>query len=226
MRIIALIPARSGSKRIPHKNIKELGGNPLLVWSIDTALSLGLPTYVSTDSRLYAEIAERAGAMVIHRGGKAAHDDATDQAVMMDAMSKGLECDRIIYLRPTTPFRDIGIVKQAVKLFDNIGGTGLRSVEEMSESAYKCVEKPGWYIEPLRGQPHGITDMPNHQLPVTYHPNGYVDIADMDITKHGKLWGDRVIGYVTPRTTEIDTPEDWERAEYEISHGRGLSSDR
>uniref|UniRef100_A0A6M3KFN8 Putative cytidylyltransferase n=1 Tax=viral metagenome TaxID=1070528 RepID=A0A6M3KFN8_9ZZZZ len=215
MKTAVLIPARAGSKRIPNKNVKELGGKPLIVWSIETAMALNIPTYVSTDSRFYAEIAYRADAEVIHRPDELAADHITDLEVITHALTV-VDADLIVYLRPTTPFRDHLLVGQAIDCVH--AGTGLRSVEEMSESAYKCFQLDGWYLEPLTGQPWRVTDQPNQLLPKTFHPNGYVDICKADLIRKGDLWGDKVLGFITPRTIEIDSIDDWRYAEYEINN--------
>ena len=119
----------------------------------------------------------------------------------------------IAYLRPTTPIRALYHIEEAIKAIKSIDeATGLRSVELMSESAFKCFTMAGQKLEPVWLDGTDVTDEPNQEVEPTYHPNGYVDIARTEQILAGKLWGDQVIGYVTPRTVEIDTIDDWEYA--------------
>jgi CMP-N-acetylneuraminic acid synthetase len=106
---------------------------------------------------------------------------------------------------------------------DEFQGTGLRSVEEMGESAYKCFEildnclDPVWYAEDDgMGDTYweDMTDKPNHDCPKTYHPNGYVDLIRSEWVKKGQLWGPEKQAFITPRVIEIDTEEDFEMAEW------------
>jgi N-acylneuraminate cytidylyltransferase len=240
MKVIALIPARSGSKRIPGKNIKLLGGKPLVVWSIECALALKLPCYVSTDSRVIADISRNNGAQVIQRPSELASDTATDAEVIKHAYSE-LDADLLVYLRPTTPMRDPQVVLNAIRFMQlNPGYTSLRSVEEMPESAFKCFSRrknglldplpvriARWalrtfrildyiplvkkHLEELLTKHFDVTDWPNQKLPKTYHPNGYVDIL------RGVEWGLLKYGYETEPVTELDTPEQWSYAEWKIS---------
>jgi CMP-N,N'-diacetyllegionaminic acid synthase len=211
--IIALIPARSGSKRIPGKNIRELGGKPLLVWSIDTAKALHLPCYVSTNSRVIAEISKNNGAQVIHRPEELASDTATDYDVISHALSM-VQGDMVGYLRPTTPFRDYRRVWAAIKIMGHYDYDSLRSVEEMPESAFKCFGIKDGLLKPLTRR--DVTDFPNQKLPKTYHPNGCIDIIRRSVVERGTLWGNKRYGLVTPYEIELDTLEQWEFAEWKI----------
>ena len=207
-KVAVLIPARQGSKRVVGKNIRMLGRYPLMVWSIMTGLELG-ETYVSTDSVEYGDIAVKYGSKVVYRD--AADDNQGDIEVCAQFI-KHVDTDIIVYLRPTTPFRSINMVKAAIEQFQ---GSGLRSVELMGESAYKCFEIDGGRLVPIPKFMTGdMTDWPNHKCPETYHPNGYVDIVRVKHVKDGTLWGPEKQAWVTPRTIEIDTEEDFEYAEY------------
>lgn len=212
MRAIGLIPARGGSKRIPGKNIKLLGGKPLIVHSIILAQVAGLEVWVSTENPAISETAAYYGAMVIQRPWSLAQDSSTDFEVIRHALSV-VEADLVVYLRPTTPFRTVDRVKEAVRLMSVPGYDSLRSVEEMSESAFKCFRIRGGLLDPLT-LGVDVTDKPNQELPKTYHPNGYVDIVRKEVVDSGSLWGRGRYAFITPPTVEIDTPEQWEYAEY------------
>lgn len=210
MKIIALIPARSGSKRVKDKNIRLLGGIPLLNYSIRTAHDCGLKAVVSTDSEEYADIALAESADVLMRPAELATDNCGDLEVVSHFLTQH-PCDIVVYLRPTTPFRTRGMILRAI---DEFQGTGLRSVEEMGESAFKCFMVYESMLYPVRSNDEDLSDRPNHECPKTYHPNGYVDLIRAEWVKKGQLWGPEKQAFITPRVIEIDTEEDFEMAEW------------
>ena len=219
MNITAIIPARSGSKRIPNKNIKELHGLPLVAHTIISATVCkehGVidRVVVTSDSVEVAKITWRYdGAEFLVRPDRFCSDNITDLPVIHHAVCDLGLSGLIIYLRPTTPIRALYHIEEAIKTIKSIDeATGLRSVELMSESAFKCFTMAGQKLEPVWLDGTDVTDEPNQEVEPTYHPNGYVDIARTEQILAGKLWGDQVIGYITPRTVEIDTIDDWEYA--------------
>ena len=214
MRIITLIPARAGSKRVLGKNIRNLGGKPLMVWSIETALQLGYPCFVSTDSEEFGQLATSSGAEVIIRPDKLASDDATDQDVIVHALQfiSGREFDYtpslLLYLRPTTPFRGISVIQRAISDFSSSPEFScLRCVEELTESSFKTFTMEGKCLVPAFWRLMDA-NLPNHLYPPTYRNNGYMDIYRIPYDDS------RVMGFVTERTLEIDTEEDLKYAEY------------
>jgi YrbI family 3-deoxy-D-manno-octulosonate 8-phosphate phosphatase len=121
---VAVIPARGGSKGVPGKNIRMLGGRPLLAWSIEHALQCSRisHTVVSTDSPEIAEIARRYGAEVpFLRPPNLATDEATTESALLHALAQlstsGIEPDALVLLQPTSPIRSDGLVDRAVDLF-------------------------------------------------------------------------------------------------------------
>jgi CMP-N,N'-diacetyllegionaminic acid synthase len=212
-RILALIPARSGSKRVKDKNIREIGGMPLISWAL--ALAMNVPEFdrvlLSTDSKDYARIANWAG--VIFRPPELCSDTTGDAEVIKNAIgwcqdTLGQDFDWVVYIRPTTPFRRVETVRRALQeLFDaGEAATGLRSVELMAESAFKCFTvRPGPFLVEIGA---GQSDLPNQEVRKTYRGNGYVDIAKVSEIQAGRLWGDNVIAFVTPPSIEIDTEDD------------------
>ena len=210
-KIAVLIPARGGSKRIPHKNIKLLGGKPLVVWSIETALALKLPCYVSTDSQEIADISRQAGAQVIERPAELASDNAMDYQVINHFLGQ-VDADLVVYLRPTTPMRDSQVVWNAIRFMQlNQDVSLLRSVQEMDESPFKCVieREPG-----VKTFYDHWVDKPNHLCPRGLHPNGYVDICRGEWSYRHPYW------YETDRVIELDTMEQWEYMEFLIERGK------
>ena len=128
MKILALILARGGSKRLPNKNILPLGGRPLITWSIDVAKNVSkiVDILVSTDSPTIASISKDAGAIVPWLRPE---NLATDNATSADAAIHALEwyeknigsVDGILLLQPTSPFRSKSLVEKGIELFGGIG---------------------------------------------------------------------------------------------------------
>jgi CMP-N,N'-diacetyllegionaminic acid synthase len=124
MRILVLIPARGGSKRLPDKNIRLLGGSPLIVWSINVAKNIPeiCDTLVSTDSHEIAEIARNAGATVPWlRPSEMATDSASTTDVCLHALewyeNKHGKVDGLLLLQPTSPFRSRDTILRGIELF-------------------------------------------------------------------------------------------------------------
>ena len=147
--IVAVIPARAGSKGVIGKNIKLLAGHPLLAYSIAVArLARSIDRIiVSTDSEEYASIAREYGAEVpFLRPDDISGDTSTDYDFvrhLLDWMlcNEGSTPKYLVHLRPTTPLREENYIDAAVNLTRRTdSATALRSVHEMSESAYKAFE--------------------------------------------------------------------------------------
>jgi N-acylneuraminate cytidylyltransferase len=228
--VVALIPARSGSKGVRDKNIRDLGGYPLIAWSIIACSKCSKidRIIVSTDSLEYATLAKSFGAEVpFIRPKEYSSDTSSDYDFVKHALDFLIEGgdapSLIVHIRPTTPFRDPTLVDSAIDYFnENVSNslTSLRSIHEMSESAYKCVEmNPKGILSPLTSLD---TDMEKinsarQQFPSTYIANGYVDILNTDfILKSGYIHGNHVYGFLTPEVIEIDTETDFIRASAEL----------
>jgi len=223
MKIMALIPARSGSKRVKDKNIRLLDGQPLLQWSVVSALfnSMIKKVVVSTDSEEYLKMALDWGADVLLRPESLSRDESGDWGVIHHALGFHA-CDLLVYLRPTTPLRSDVVLSSAIQVMVDAGDSAdsLRSVEEMGESAMKCFTlRPGPFLVPMSGS-MGTANLPNQMVTPTYKGNGYIDIVKgsqvWESWQEKELWGDRCIGFITPRTIEIDTEDDLEYAEWWI----------
>lgn len=117
---IAIIPARSGSKGLPNKNILMLLDKPLIAYSIEAAIDSGCfeRVIVSTDSLEYKVIAEQYGAEVILRDQELASDSATSFMVIEDVLNKVIGYDYFVLLQPTSPFRNAEHIKQAIEQFE------------------------------------------------------------------------------------------------------------
>lgn len=242
--IVAIIPARGGSKRISRKNLQKIGKLTLVEWSIHTAQvcrQVGCidQIVVSSDDPSILQIARAQGVTDWKRCAMASDDNATDWNVIEDFFngvadvpdSRSQDIDLIVYLRPTTPLRTSFDVEVAIrKMKDVPAATGLRSVHEMSETAYKCMEIiPGGILKRVffggryGGGKNGVdaVNLPNHQYLKTYKPNGVVDIIRPEEIAQGNTFGDSVMAHITSPVIEIDTPHDLELARYEYAYKVG-----
>jgi N-acylneuraminate cytidylyltransferase len=226
VKVFALVTARSGSKGVPDKNIKHIGGHSLLDWSIKSSLKTQSisQVYLSTDSEDYANIGKECGAHVpFLRPTELATDTANDLDVIKHfLMTIEEKPDALVHIRPTTPLREPLILDKAIEMFFSKKGelTSLRSVHEMSESAYKSFEvnDKGFLatIGPIESGDKA--NLPRQAFPKTYVANGYVDVLDPNyILKKNKLHGDKILAFQTPVVTEVDSIEDLEYLEWQIT---------
>ena len=233
-KVFAIIPARAGSKGVPDKNIKLLAGHSLMEWSVKACLKSELidQVYVSTDSQAYADRAIGYGAQApFLRPKEISGDKSTDLEFMLQAINwfTQQECvpEYIVHIRPTTPFRNPKLIDDAIRLFTNEKNhTALRSVHEMSESAYKSFEVTEDGNLKKLGTNDSSLDAANgarQDFPKTYMANGYVDVLSVSfITENNLLHGNKVIPFITPEVVEVDTFYDFEHLEFQLSNNPKL----
>ena len=221
-KIIALIPARGGSKSIPKKNIIDVGGYPLIAYSIAAAKLSNLidRIIVSTDSKEIAQIAKKYGAEVpFLRPKKFATDSAKDIGLIKHAIgwfkrNENFCPDYLVFLRPTTPLRNVEIVDKAIsEIIKDKKATALRSGHRFESSAYKLFRKKGGYAEFFGKEDFKpdveYQDFPRQKLPGTYKTNGYVDvILPKTIEKTGMLHGRKIRAFITSEVADIDSLRD------------------
>jgi N-acylneuraminate cytidylyltransferase len=224
--VVAVIPARSGSKGVVDKNIKLLAGHPLIAYSIAVArLANGIErTIVSTDSEEYASIAREYGAEVpFLRPDEISGDTSTDYDFvrhLLDWMlcNEGNMPKYLVHLRPTTPLREGNYIDAAInRIKKTDSATALRSVHEMSESAYKAFEIEEGCLKSIGSNSFALdaANDPRQKFEKTYQANGYVDVIKTAyVIENNKLHGDHVIAFVTPHVVEVDTVDDFTYLEY------------
>ncbi len=222
---VALIPARGGSKSVPKKNIRKVGGYPLLAYSIAAAkLSENIErTIVTTDSEEIAQIARQYGAETpFLRPAEYARDDSPDNEFVEHAIAwlgknEGSIPQYFVHLRPTTPIRDPELIDDAIDCIrkdDN--ATSLRSGHLCVHPPYKWFKKEeGRYLSPLMpGMTCDETNLPRQGFADVFVPNGYVDVIRTDfVIETGLLHGERIIGYLTEEIPDIDTELDLKKLE-------------
>jgi CMP-N,N'-diacetyllegionaminic acid synthase len=224
---IAIIPARSGSKSIKDKNIAMLSGHPVLAYSIAAAKCSSLidRVIISTDSIKYAEIAKKYGAEVpFLRPTEYSTDLSNDRDFLIHAMSWIEEHEKQtpefwVHLRPTTPLRHPDIIDNAIKVMIATDfATSLRSGYRASESPLKWFKKnENGYFQGILGLSNDESNLPRESFETIYIPDGYVDIVRRSFVLRGKkIHGDRMIGFESPVTTEVDSTEEFEYLQYQL----------
>ena len=230
MKVVSVIPARGGSKGIPLKNIVELGGKPLISYSIQTALESKLidRVIVSTDDEEIKKISIDSGAEVpFLRPGNISNDKTTDFPVFehcIDTLKD--QIDVIVHLTPTSPVRKTKIVDAAIEKFiieiDN-GATSLRSVSFPKDNPFKM-----WTIKNNRlvnlVKLDGVKEpynQPRQDLPRVYWQNGYVDITTLDtIKKYKSVSGPNIYPFIVDeRVFDIDHLEQLKATEKFLQSG-------
>jgi len=231
--VVAIIPARAGSKGVKDKNIKDLYGHSLLEWSIKAAKKAKLidRVFISTDSEEYAKIALGHGAEApFLRPSNISGDRASDLDFVIHAIEEfhkiGLTPKYIIHIRPTTPIRDPDIIDEAISLFQNNNKfNSLRSVHKMSESSYKTFEINNGNLTSLAlfGDSQIDTNAPRQIFPDTYQANGYVDVLSTKfIIENKQIHGKKILPFITKPAYEVDSIEDFIHLEYLASNSQEI----
>ncbi len=231
--VLALIPARGGSKGIPRKNIRLFAGHPLIAYSIAAGLQAETVTrvIVSTDDEEIAAIAREYGAEVpFLRPAHLALDDTPDYPVFLHALRwleerEGYRPDIIVQLRPTSPIRPRDLVDRGVRLLlEHPEADSVRAVVPSGQNPFKMwrIEDDG-YMRPLLSV-EGIPEpynTPRQRLPQTFWQTGHLDVMwRRTLLEKGSMTGRRILPLlVEPRyTVDLDNPWDWERAEWTALH--------
>ncbi|HEX3230633.1 MAG TPA: acylneuraminate cytidylyltransferase family protein [Pyrinomonadaceae bacterium] len=220
--VLALIPARGGSKGIPRKNVMSLAGKPVIAYSILQAQASQRINriVVSTDDPETIQLAKQWGAEApFVRPAEYAQDSSPDIDVFRHALSwlkeqEGYEPDLVVHLRPTGPVRRVGLIDQAVDLLAaHPEADAVRSVGTAHQTPYKMwrITSEG-RLQPLL-RIDGVADcqsLPRQQLPAVYWQNGYVDvIRPRAVLEKNSMWGDCAIPFIVEETLfELDYPED------------------
>lgn len=232
--IIALIPARSGSKRVADKNIRPLAGHPVMAYTVAAARQSGIfsAILVSTDSEEYVEVARKYGAEVpFLRPAEISGDLSPDiewvEFTLKKLKEMGREYDCFSILRPTSPFRLPETIQRAWKeILAEEGVDSLRAVE-------KCREHPGkmWMIRGKRMTPLlpiSPAELPWHSTPYQALPEVYAQNASLEIAYSRVVFQGRTIAgeVVMPFLTQgyegfdVNRPYDWTLAEELVKTGQ------
>lgn len=233
--VLAIIPARGGSKGIPHKNIRLFAGHPLIAYSIMAARQAETVTrvIVSTDDPQIAEAAREYGAEVpFMRPDELAQDSTLDLPVFQHALAwlianEAYAPEVVVHLRPTSPVRPVGLVDEAVRLLlTNPEADSVRGVVPAGQNPHKM-----WRIDLKSGQMRNLLDVPGlaepynaprQALPPVFWQTGHIDaIRPATILEKESMSGEVILPVkIDPRyTVDIDGPSDWQRAEWLVWYG-------
>lgn len=217
MRFIAIIPARSGSKGLPDKNILPLRGKPLLAYSIETARASGRfdVIHVSTDSQHYADIAAQYGAdEPFLRSAAAASDTASSEDAIREVLrrygERGQHFDAFMLLQPTSPLRTAGDICTAFDVMEQKRAESVVSVCEMEHSPLWCNTLPP--DDSMREFLRKGGERRRQDLAVYYRLNGAIYLVKTEhFLRTGSLYGDGCYAYhmSAGRSVDIDSPTDF-----------------
>lgn len=221
MKTLVIIPARGGSKGIPHKNIKDFGGKPLIYYTIDCARTVcaDADICVSTDDVEIIKCVEDYGLKVpFVRPAELASDTAGTYEVLLHAVDfyekQGRQYDNVLLLQNTSPFRTADDVKEAMNLYRSDIDMVV-SVKEIVSPYYNCFEetKDGF----LRQISNGTRYTRRQDAPRTFEYNGALYLINTESLKRCSM-GDftRCVKYVMDdnRSVDLDTLLDWRYAEF------------
>jgi CMP-N,N'-diacetyllegionaminic acid synthase len=225
--ILVLITARGGSKRLPGKNLRLLGGSPLIVWSIEVAKHIAAvcDILVSTDDAAIAGIARSAGALVPWlRPAELASDTASSVDVCLHALdwyeSEHGKVDGLLLLQPTSPFRRRDTIERGIELFLTQQRRPVLGISPAASHPLLCVRVDGQVMRPYF---EGAAQLRAQDLPAAYAPNGaFYLIAPADLRRRHAFLAEDALPLIIERPEEsidIDTEWDWRLAEAVVAQG-------
>lgn len=219
-KILALIPARGGSKGLPGKNVKKFAGKPLIAWTIEAAKKSKYISrvVVSTYAKDIAAISTKYGAEVIPRPKNLATDTSPVSGTVLHSLkwlkNRGETFDLLILLQPTSPLRTTEDINRAIETFRKTKGDSLVSVAPADHPPHWMfrIEK---HLKPLFGQKY--LKARKQSLPKIYRPNGAIYILPVaTFYKHKKFYVGKILPYImhTKKSVDIDTLADFLYAEF------------
>ena len=231
--VLAIIPARGGSKSIPRKNIKSFAGYPLIAFSIAAGLAAESVSrvIVSTDDEEIAEISKKYGAEVpFYRPEEISRDETPDLPVFKHALewlqsTEDYRPDIVVQLRPTSPLRRKEHINQSVnKLSDRPDADSIRTVCVPFQNPFKMwkISNDGLmqpFVDTDFPEPYNL---PRQALPEVFWQTGYVDAAWTEtFIKKNSMTGDAILPMIidAEEWIDIDSQDDWRRAERLLESG-------
>ncbi|MFX0036808.1 MAG: cytidylyltransferase domain-containing protein [Candidatus Hermodarchaeota archaeon] len=220
-KILAIIPARGGSKRIFKKNIKELCGKPLIYYSINSARHSKYidKVIVSTNDEEIKDISKNFGSEIIERPNELAKDDSPTIDVIFHVLNvlkkENYEPTLIILIQPTSPLRNIEDIDKAIELSLKSKNNTLISVSEVKHPPYWCFKIKKGFLKPLFNKKY--LKMRGQDFEKIYSPNGAIFISNPnELYKSKTFYSKNAIPYIMPleRGIDIDNEFDFMIAEF------------
>jgi len=227
LEVLALVPARGGSKSMPRKNLREVGGKPMVVHSIEHARQARAVTRVvlTTDDAEIADVGRKAGAEVpFMRPAESSRDLSTDYEFVRHALewlrdNERYVPDLVVQLRPTTPVRDVRMIDRAVEaLASRPDADSLRAVVSACFTPFKMWRLGGdGFLEALLALP-GVDEpynQPRQVLPEAYQQDGFLDITrPRTIFEQGSITGLKILPFFLDRVSiDIDYEDELSEAD-------------
>jgi CMP-N,N'-diacetyllegionaminic acid synthase len=226
MKILAIIPARGGSKGLPGKNIKDLHGKPLIAYTIEVAKQSKhiSEIHVSSDDNEILAVAEKYGVITkFIRPSELATDSSLAIETYIFCLNKyqndfNKKFDVVVILQPTSPLRKIEDVDSCIEMFINKSADSIISYTEESHPVlwHKYIDKQGVITNVFNEG----NDVKNRQeLKKTYYPNGSVYVFKSSLIQSRRYFSEKTYAYVMPRSrsVDIDAIEDFEYVEFLLS---------
>ena len=225
MRNLAIIPARSGSKGLKNKNIRNINGKPLIFYSIEAALNSGVfdKVIVSTDSKEYANIAKIYGAEVpFLRSTRLSGDNTSSWDVVIDILKKynqsGINFDHVVLLQPTSPLRTAEHIKEAYNLFIDLKANSVVSVCQTDHSPLwsNILPDNNSMVDFIKPE---VSSIPRQQLPKYYRINGAIYIVKASyLMNTTNIYEEKSFATIMDKrsSVDIDDETDFKYAEFLI----------
>lgn len=226
--LLILVPARGGSKGVPGKNLRCLGGLPLLTWTARTieAAGLGARAVLSTEDPTIAAVGRAAGLETpFMRPAELATDDATMVSVVAHAIQwmereAGYRVTAVMLLQPTSPFRRVRRLHEALELFARPGTEAVIGVDTIARTPGLIYQQdPDGWLAPAGSWEDRVR---RQDMRPMLTPNGTLYLVTREsLQRTGRMFPERLLGLPTDRIEglDIDTPEDWALAEAVVAAG-------
>ena len=232
--VVAIVPARGGSKGIPRKNVREVAGHPLIAYSIAAGLASPLVdrVIVSTDDPEIADISRAYGAEVpFMRPAALAADDTPDHPVFVHALDWLARHENhypalVVHLRPTSPLRQVADLDRAIELLEtDPRASAVRAVCEPFQNPYKMwrIREDGVLRPLIQGEFAEPYNQPHQKLPRVYWQTGYIDVMRRTtLVDRQSMTGDCILPLVLDADSwiDIDTPAALDYADFLLRTGR------
>ncbi len=208
---LAVVPARSGSKRLPKKNLLNLCGKPLISWSIDSAIKSKYldKIVISSDDNMILDIANKKGVQSIKRPDQLANDSTTSYDVVKHTLDNLESYDFVVLLQPTSPLRDEKHIDDAIEFLEDKKANAVISVCEMDHS-------PVWSNTldsslSMRGFiKNEFLNKRSQDLDKSYRLNGAIYICKIDylMKEQGFFLKDKIYAFIMDRKSSVDIDQD------------------
>jgi CMP-N,N'-diacetyllegionaminic acid synthase len=212
--VIALIPARGGSKGIHRKNVQLISGHPLISYSIAACMLCKQieKVIVTSDCDEIIDVSRKYGANVPFKRPAEFATATSPDSEFLSHFFDNSNADEIVLIRPTTPLRQPVLMSKIINFYNDnrVNSSGLRTIHEIEETPYKLFYKQDKYCRGFFESFNDLidyTNLPRQIFPITYRGNGYLDIVKRSTVENEMTFGDNILGYVTDSTIDVDSIE-------------------